>query len=271
MAAQDSLTHPLATLTPAEVDYACASFSAAATGTRGGLTFYEVCVHETATSAQKERALAGHEDALPERRALIVACDPQRRLTLMGNAPVAAGGALPALAPVPRAQPAMSQQEYAFCERLVMAHPEMRSALARRGIDPAHVRVDPWCVGWHSPADNPSRRLAEPILFVQERPEDNLYARSLEGLRLRIDLWAEPPRVVEFEELDGAPPLPPAEPFMNFQTGPAPRAVAAPRPPLAPLRYAPSPGGPGFRLTPDGRLSWQHWEAVMKTTVQTST
>ena len=37
-----------------------------------------------------------------------------------------------------------------------------------------------------------------PMLFVQERPEDNLYARPLEGIRMKLDLWATPPAVVAF-------------------------------------------------------------------------
>eukprot|EP00964_Phaeocystis_antarctica_P094161 scaffold60916_cov54-Phaeocystis_antarctica.AAC.1 len=33
------------------------------------------------------------------------------------------------------------------------------------------------CAGWYSADDDPARRLSVPMLFVQERPEDNLYPR----------------------------------------------------------------------------------------------
>ena len=63
---------------------------------------------------------------------------------------------------------------------------------------------------------------------MQEQPEDNLYARPLEGVRIKLDLWSSPPAVVSFVDAARVP-VPPADPLMNF-----PSANAA-RPPLAPL------------------------------------
>ena len=54
-----------------------------------------------------------------------------------------------------------------------------------------------------------------PMLFVQERPEDNLYARPLEGIRMKLDLWATPPAVVAFLDAQRVP-VPPRDPLMNF-------------------------------------------------------
>ena len=92
-----------------------------------------------------------------------------------------------------------------------------------------------------------------PMLFVQERLEDNLYARPLEGIRMKLDLWATPPAVVAFLDAQQVP-LPPRDPLMNFPS----TAAHTGRPPLAPLR-ASQPQGASFTLGPGGLLSWQGW------------
>ena len=59
-------------------------------------------------------------------------------------------------------------QEYATCEALVKKDPRFIEALRRRGItDHSQVMVDPWCVGWFSEADNPTRRLQFPLVYLR--------------------------------------------------------------------------------------------------------
>jgi len=58
-------------------------------------------------------------------------------------------------------QPPITANEYALCEELVLAHPPFQRACRDRGIDPADVRVDTWCVGYSGPDEEPSRRLVE--------------------------------------------------------------------------------------------------------------
>ena len=233
----------LAPLSAAEIAFAVAQTRRWAAGRQ--LVFYEIDLHEAASTEAKEAALRGEWEALPLRRARVVAGEPAARLVLVGD--VAVGpidSEPPRLAERARTQPAFAAEEYAAAERLVVAYPPFRAACAARGIRPEHVRVDPWCAGWYSadddparrlnpnpspnrnrnsspnpnasstPSPNPSpnpnpnpklspspyqeRRLGVPMLFVQERPEDNLYARPLEGIRMKLDLWATPPAVVAF-------------------------------------------------------------------------
>ena len=70
-----------------------------------------------------------------------------------------------------------------------------KEACRERGIDPADVRCDCWCVGWFDAADDPSRRLAMPILYLSrgDKQVDNLYMQPLEGFDFRLDLWSTPP------------------------------------------------------------------------------
>ena len=117
--------------------------------------------------------------------------------------------------------------------------------------------VDLWCVGYNGPDDDPSKRLAAPILFVQagDPAVDSLYTQPLEGIEMRLDLQAR--RVVSFECTEDAPPPPPPEPIMRFPT-----PASATRPPLRPLLVS-QPEGGGFELREDGALRWQHWECVV--------
>ena len=131
-----------------------------------------------ASTQAKEAALRGDWAALPARRARVVAGEPAARLVLVGDVAVGpSDGGSPCLAERMRTQPCFAVEEYAAAERAVLAHPPFRAACAARGIAPEHVRVDPWCAGWYSADDDPARRLSVPMLFVQERPEDNLYPR----------------------------------------------------------------------------------------------
>eukprot|EP00966_Prymnesium_polylepis_P108367 2508504-Prymnesium_polylepis.1 len=255
------MPHPCRRLRPAELEHASKAF-AAALGNPPALSFFDVSPDDGCASVHKESVLRGElGGALPERRASIVAADSARRCVFVGTAPLDDQGAPAQPRTAPGVQPPMSAEEYAQVEALSIAHPPFRAACVARGIDPAHVRADPWCVGWHSEDDDSSRRLALPIFFVQERPGDNLYARPLEGISMRIDLWASPPAVVAFHDA-GPVPVPPADPAMNF---PPPPGSTIERPPLLPL-LASQPQGASFSLSDDGVLRWQRWEAVINFT-----
>ena len=203
----------LAPLSAAEIAFAVAQTRRWAAGRQ--LVFYEIDLHEAASTEAKEAALRGEWEALPRRRARVVAGEPAARLVLVGDVAVGpTDSEPPRLAERARTQaglvvlgltltltltltlihtssstltltrctqPAFAAEEYAAAERLVVEYPPFRAACAARGIRPEHVRVDPWCAGWYSADDDPARRLGVPMLFVQERPEDNLYARPLEG------------------------------------------------------------------------------------------
>lgn len=42
--------------------------------------------------------------------------------------------------------------------------------------------------GYFGPKEDPSRRLAWALMYYKERPEDNTYARPMEGVRVVVDL-----------------------------------------------------------------------------------
>lgn len=252
----------LASLSADEISHATAALARAMAPAE--VTFYEASLHEDFSSEQKEAFFSDGDAALPPRRAHIVASIPARRHVFVAHAPVSADAAdqRVIVRVVDNVQAPITGNEYTLTEKLVIEHEPFRAACRARLIDPSDVRVDTWCVGWFSEADNPSRRLAEPILYVQrgDAAHDTLYTQPLEGFILRVDLWATPPAVVAFECTDGdAPAPPPPVPIMRF---PDPAAEAL-RAPLAPLTVS-QPDGAGFALdAATGRLQWQQWSGVL--------
>ncbi|XWS51622.1 hypothetical protein CRYUN_Cryun12cG0192800 [Craigia yunnanensis] len=103
---------------------------------------------------------------------------------------------------VPNVQPPMDAMEYAECEAVVKDFPLFREAMKKRGIEDMElVMVDPWCVGYHSDADSPSRRLTKPLIFCRSEshcPMENGYARPVEGIYVLVDM--QQMKVIEFED-----------------------------------------------------------------------
>ncbi|KAL2935874.1 Copper methylamine oxidase [Bienertia sinuspersici] len=67
---------------------------------------------------------------------------------------------------IPDVQPAMDAAEYSECEAIVKDYPPFIEAMRKRGVDNMDlVMVDPWCVGYHSEADLPCKRLAKPLIL----------------------------------------------------------------------------------------------------------
>ncbi|KAJ8559843.1 hypothetical protein K7X08_003901 [Anisodus acutangulus] len=157
---------------------------------------------------------------------------------------------------VPDAQPPIDAQEYADCESMVKNYPSFIEAMKRRGIDDMNlVMVDPWCVGYHSEADAPSRRLAKPLVFCRTEsdcPMENGYARPVEGIHVLVDV--QNMQVTEFEDRKVVP-LPPADPLRNYTAGETRGGVD--RSDVKPLQII-QPDGPSFRV--DGNyVQWQKW------------
>ncbi|GKV14569.1 hypothetical protein SLEP1_g25423 [Rubroshorea leprosula] len=157
---------------------------------------------------------------------------------------------------VPDVQPPMDAVEYAECEALVKDFPPFREAMKKRGIEDMElVMVDPWCVGYHSEADAPSRRLAKPLIFCRTEsdcPLENGYARPVEGIHVLVDM--QNMVVIEFEDRKLVP-LPPADPLRNYTAGETRGGVD--RSDVKPLQII-QPEGPSFRI--DGHfVQWQKW------------
>ncbi|KAF9671599.1 hypothetical protein SADUNF_Sadunf12G0064300 [Salix dunnii] len=148
---------------------------------------------------------------------------------------------------VPDVQPPMDAVEYAECEAVVKDFPPFREAMKKRGIEDMDLlMVDAWCVGYHSDADAPSRRLAKPLIFCRTEsdcPMENGYARPVEGIH-----------VIEFEDRKLVP-LPPADPLRNYTPGETRGGVD--RSDVKPLQII-QPEGPSFRVN-GHYVEWQKW------------
>ncbi|XP_070033576.1 diamine oxidase [copper-containing] 1, peroxisomal-like isoform X3 [Nicotiana tomentosiformis] len=157
---------------------------------------------------------------------------------------------------VPDVQPPIDAQEYADCEAVVKNYPPFREAMKRRGIDDMDVvMVDPWCVGYHSEADAPSRRLAKPLVFCRTEsdcPMENGYARPVEGIYVLVDV--QNMQVIEFEDRKLVP-LPPADPLRNYTAGETRGGVD--RSDVKPLQII-QLEGPSFRVN-GNYVEWQKW------------
>ncbi|KAK9669506.1 hypothetical protein RND81_13G135800 [Saponaria officinalis] len=157
---------------------------------------------------------------------------------------------------IPDVQPAMDAAEYAECEAVVKDYPPFQAAMRKRGIENLDlVMVDPWCVGYHSEADLPNRRLAKPLIFCRSEsdcPMENGYARPVEGIHVLVDL--QNMVVLEFEDRKFVP-LPPPDPLRNYTPGET--RGDNDRSDVKPLQIL-QPEGPSFRV--DGYfVEWQKW------------
>ncbi|XP_074316830.1 diamine oxidase [copper-containing] 1, peroxisomal-like [Silene latifolia] len=157
---------------------------------------------------------------------------------------------------IPEVQPAMDAAEYAECEAVVKEYPPFQEAMRKRGIENMDlVMVDPWCVGYHSEADLPNRRLAKPLIFCRSEsdcPMDNGYARPVEGIHVLVDM--QNMEVLEFEDRKFVP-LPPPDPLRNYTSGET--RGGNDRSDVKPLQIL-QPEGPSFRV--DGHfVKWQKW------------
>ncbi|KAM6570100.1 hypothetical protein CsatB_018085 [Cannabis sativa] len=157
---------------------------------------------------------------------------------------------------VPDVQPPMDAVEYAECEAVVKDFPPFREAMKKRGIEDMDiVMVDAWCVGYHSDADAPSRRLAKPLIFCRTEsdcPMENGYARPVEGIHVVVDM--QNMVVIEFEDRKLVP-LPPADPLRNYTPGESRGGVD--RSDVKPLQII-QPEGPSFRVN-GYFVEWQKW------------
>jgi len=145
-------------------------------------------------------------------------------------------------------RPAISFEEALRAIDALRRHPDWVAAMARRGIhDLDQLQVDPWPAGSLGDPHEAGRRLARCIAYWREHPEDNGYARPVEGVVAFVDLG----RAEVLEVVDrGVVPLPPGNGRYRAED------VAA-RPPLAPLVIT-QPDGPGFSV--DGNLvRWGPW------------
>ena len=150
---------------------------------------------------------------------------------------------------IPGVQPRIMLDEFFECENAVKESEEFKAALRKRGInDTSMVMVDPWPAGNYGVAEEEGMRLSFARSWLKTSPNDNGYARPIEGVIAVVDL--NNMKVVRVED-HGVVPLPPndgnyaAEFVKEFRTD------------LKPLEIL-QLEGPSFSV--DGNLvSWQKW------------
>src|SRR5215831_16046367 len=106
-------------------------------------------------------------------------------------------------------QPPIMFEEFIAAEEAVRNDAGWQEAMRKRGVtDFQNVMIDPWSLGYNGPEDDAGKsRLIRPLTFVRQGdPDDNGYARPVEGLVLRFDL--DRMEVTDIED-HGVVPLPP--------------------------------------------------------------
>ena len=236
-------THPLDPLSPAEIENAVAVLRAERElGER--VRFESVELNEPSKDSILSRN--GREPA--GREAFIILLDNDTGATYEAVVSLSEGS-VRAWEHIPGVQPRLMLDEFFHCENAVKDSPEFQEALRRRGIDgPSMVMVDSWPAGNYGVAEEEGMRLSFARSWLKASPNDNGYARPIEGVIAVVDL--NEMRVVRVED-HGIVPMPPndgnyaAEFVKDFRTD------------LKPLDII-QPEGPSFSV--DGNLvSWQKW------------
>src|SRR5262249_43007897 len=93
---------------------------------------------------------------------------------------------------IPGVQTPLTLDDFLGCEELVRNDHRWREAMRRRGVtDVDLAMIDPWPAGYRGPEDDPDvRRIARPLTFMRSAPDENGYARPVEGLIVLVDLDA---------------------------------------------------------------------------------
>ena len=150
---------------------------------------------------------------------------------------------------VPDVRPALQVEEAIGVLAALWEDPEWNAALERRGIvDKSLVQIDPWPAGNFGLDHEKNRRITRALAYLRDSPDDNGYARPLEGLMAFVDMG----RGVVLEVVDlGVVPIPPqGGSYYPEDNGPL-------RTDLRPLAIT-QPEGPSFEV--DGNLvRWQRW------------
>jgi primary-amine oxidase len=146
-------------------------------------------------------------------------------------------------------RPSLLFEESVLAMETVRANPEWRAALQRRGIEKFDsIQIDPWPAGSFGLPIEAGRRICRCLSYIRESPEDNGYAKPIEGVIAFVDMARG--EVLEVAD-HGVVPIPPEKgSYLPEDNGPL-------RADLRPYTVAQSEG-PSFTI--DGNLiSWQGW------------
>jgi primary-amine oxidase len=206
-------------------------------------------------------AVLGHKPGDPvERRAFVILRERAERRTYEAIVSITRGEVV-SWQERTGIQPPIMFEEFLSSEEVVRNDPRWQEAMRRRGVtDFENVMIDPWSVGYNGPEDAPDRaRMVRPLTFVRQgSPDDNGYARPVEGLVVRFDL--DRMEVIDVED-HGVVPLPPrsgnytAEGIADPDN--TPHFPEGPRSDLKPVEIT-QPEGTSFEVH-GHEVRWQKW------------
>ncbi|TMD31403.1 MAG: primary-amine oxidase [Chloroflexi bacterium] len=251
----NAVNHPLEPLSAEEVA-AAAAILKRDQGLAATARFVSITIHEP----PKAEVLAFTPDHRIDRQAKIVIRERAARTTYEGIVSIT-NDKTQSWRELPGVQPSMMAEEFALLEEAVKQDPRFQEALWKRGItDMSLVMCDAWSSGYNGPEDDPAKgRFSLPYSWVRSDPEDNGYARPIEGVVVRFDL--DRMQVVEVED-HGVVPIP--ERAGNYSAErivePAnfPHIPEGPRADVKALDIR-QPDGPSFNIE-GHHVAWQKWD-----------
>ncbi len=238
-----TVDHPLAMLTAEEIEIAVEVVKATGRLSDAAL-FAHVVLHEP----DKEWLAAWQPDE-PFERLVRVQVVPGPELELVEAVVSVTQRELREWQDIVGMRPTLLMHEAANAIFTTKEHPEYLAALARRGItDVANVQIDPWPAGTFGYDAETDRRISRCISFVREFPDDNGYARPIEGLVVHFDMGRN--EVIEVID-HGVVPLPNQHARYRVEDHSPLRAD------LKPIDIT-QPEGPSFTVA-GNRVDWQKW------------
>ncbi len=150
-------------------------------------------------------------------------------------------------------QPPISPDEYTLVDDLCKSYEPLIQLMKSKGLDPECIKVDPWCVGYSGPKDDPKERLCWPLITYQGGNDDIPYMRPFEGINMRVSLTTK--KVIEFDssKFDSFP-IPPESP-KHAKYVPMKEC----RKTVKPL-YIKQPDGASFNIVADNCIIWEGWQ-----------
>ncbi len=247
--------HPLDPLSAEEIE-AASGLLRSQKGLADTARFVYVTLHEP-----DKASVLGFRPGDPiDRRAFAIIRERAERKTYEAVVSVTAGQVV-SWRERPGIQPPIMFEEFLSAEEVLRNDPRWQEAMRRRGVtDFQNVMLDPWSLGYNGPEDAADRgRLVRPLTFVRQgSPDDNGYARPVEGLVVRFDL--DRMEVVDIED-HGVVPLPPRSGNYTTEgiTDPnnSPHFPAGTRSDVKPIEIT-QPEGTSFRVE-GHEVQWQKW------------
>ena len=210
---------------------------------------------ELAEPSKAELAAYASDGTVPDRAALVVCFNTGENTTYKSRVSLTSD-AVASFDHIPDVQANFTVDEFEECDRVLRAHPDVRAALAARGITNLDgVFMDTWTYGGAViPEEYRGRRLGWSDTWVRNSEGSNPYANPVAGLHCVIDV-----NTMELLRIEDTGGFEQPEVMGEYVPRHIPQRVRDTfrRPPLKPLEIT-QPDGPSFTLE-GNKLTWQNW------------